>query len=67
MLKSLIVAFVGLTTFVATSLPTLAQRQANPAQDRDSIANGWRFDYAEAREEAARAKKPLMVVMRCVP
>ena len=52
--------------FLSTSL-ALAQRQADPGQSRDAIENGWRFDYQAAREEARKAKKPMMVVLRCVP
>ena len=44
-----------------------AQRQANLAQDRDAVANGWQFDYEAAKALARRTNKPLMVVFRCVP
>jgi|GEM_PF-1998219 len=67
MLKLLVASCVVITILSMPPRPAFAQRQSNPAQDRDSIANGWRFDYAAAREEAVRVKKPMMVVMRCVP
>lgn len=56
-----------LACLVLSTSPALAQRQADPGQSRDAIENGWRFDYQAAREEARKAKKPMMVVLRCVP
>ncbi|MCR9197678.1 MAG: hypothetical protein NXI04_03445 [Planctomycetaceae bacterium] len=56
---------VGLTLLTATHL--FAQGRNNPAQSREAIANNWRFDYQQARQEADEAKKPMMVVLRCVP
>ena len=54
-----------LTLLAAANL--LAQGRNNPARSRDAVANNWRFDYEQARKEAAEAKKPMMVVLRCVP
>lgn len=59
-------AFVLVCSLILTA-PAMAQRQANPAQSRDAMENNWRFDYQKARQEAADAKKPMMVVLRCVP
>ena len=56
---------VGLTLATASHLQ--AQGRNNPAQSREAIANEWRFDFERARQEAAEAKKPMMVVLRCVP
>lgn len=44
-----------------------SQQRSNPAEDRDSVANGWQFNYEAARTLAQRTNKPLMVVLRCVP
>lgn len=63
--RSASILAAGLTMFAATQL--FAQARNNPAQSRDAIANDWRFDYQRARQEAAEAKKPMMVVLRCVP
>ena len=56
---------VGLALLTAT--PLFAQGRNNPAQSREAIANNWQFDYQQARQVAAETKKPMMVVLRCVP
>ena len=36
--------------------------------DRDEAQkHGWVFNYEDARREARRSNRPLMVVLRCVP
>lgn len=56
-----------LASLITTSTNVMAQRQGNPAQDRESVANGWVFDYSAAQEQSRRTGKPMMVVLRCVP
>lgn len=55
-------------TFVLLILSTAAPVLAQGGRSRElALANGWRFDYRQARRTAARDNKPLMVVFRCVP
>jgi hypothetical protein len=51
-------------------LVTLTVAEAVQAHGRDPHAglatrNGWRTNLTQAKQEAAKAGKPLMVVLRC--
>ena len=49
---------------------TTAEAQKGPkgrGSEVEAANNGWLFSLAEGKLQAARANKPLMVVMRCVP
>lgn len=61
-----LIAGFGLLVTCAPNV-SCGQRQTNLAQSRDAQKNGWRFDFAAAREEASKSKKPIMAVLRCVP
>lgn len=38
------------------------------AEDRrEAVKYGWRFNYADARREARKSGRPLMIAFRCVP
>lgn len=65
MTRSVLAFSVGLTLLLADH--AAAQGRNNPAQSREAVANEWRFDYQQARRDAAAARKPMMVVLRCVP
>lgn len=61
-------AAIGLLTIVAVgSSPCFAQRGRGRFNDPSVAANGWKTSYDDALEEAARTRKPLMLVFRCVP
>jgi hypothetical protein len=66
MFRPVVIAAPLLAILAAFTLPQAAQ-----AQRRDpriaAARNGWRSNLAEARQEAARADRPLMVVLRCFP
>jgi hypothetical protein len=54
----------------ASLLAVFTLAEAAQAHGRDPHAgvaarNGWRTNLSEARQEAARTGKPLMVVLRC--
>jgi hypothetical protein len=58
-------ALLALCLFVDN---TSAQRGRGRGRGRGPLASrGWFSDYREARAEAARTGKPMMLVFRCVP
>lgn len=60
-------ALALLTILTVGSSPAFAQRGRGRFNDPSVAANGWRTSYDSALEEAARTRKPLMLVFRCVP
>lgn len=57
----------GTCLLVLASSATRAQYRGGPATERDVIENGWLRNYREGVELARATKKPLMVLVRCVP
>ncbi len=56
-----------LVLLAAPCLPAFAQGRGNSGLDQTAIANGWMANYDEAKAVALRDKKPMMIVLRCVP
>jgi len=46
--------------------PVYAQRGRGPSQ-LDVSRNGWMGDYRQAKDQAQKTGKPMMLVFRCVP
>ena len=59
LLGVMVLAVVGLT-----ASPVLAQRGLPPMA---AARNGWLSDYPQAREQAKKTGKPIMLVFRCIP
>ncbi len=59
---------LALALVVSLNGPSVfAQRQAENEWRIDAKEHGWRLDYKQARQEAKRSGKPMMVVIRCIP
>jgi hypothetical protein len=56
-----------LVLLAAPCLPAFAQGRGNAGLDQTSVTNGWMASYEEAKAIARRDKKPMMIVLRCVP
>jgi len=58
-----------LTVVVAGLLVANASAQENRNGDDRAEAHkhGWNFNYDEAKVQATKSNRPLMVVFRCVP
>lgn len=59
------VVLTGLALTIA-SLSDLPEAQSR-SLSLEATEHGWRANYAEARDEARRTNRPLMIVFRCVP
>jgi gamma-glutamylcysteine synthetase len=57
-------ALLGLAVVGLMGSPALAQRGL-PTQA--AARYGWLADYAQAKEQAKRTGKPIMLVFRCIP
>jgi hypothetical protein len=53
--------------FAALATSVFAQRRPAVVNEPEAAQNGWLSSLDEAKREAARNGKPLMVVFRCVP
>lgn len=59
---------LALTLLLSTGSVAHAQRGfRGRGNEFDAVKNGWLFSLTEGKAQAAKANKPLMVVMRCVP
>ena len=59
--------FLGLL-IVALYAEDASAQNGRIGDDRaDAARHGWTFNYDQARRQARKANRPLMVVFRCVP
>jgi hypothetical protein len=67
-MKKIILGLGALLTLGLFADSALAQRGRGRGRGRGLAASRrWFSDYREARAEAARTGKPMMLVFRCVP
>lgn len=57
----------GLLSFTFLSPALRAQRGGFDADFREAARHGWISSYQEGLNQAARQRKPMMLVFRCVP
>jgi hypothetical protein len=65
MLRTVPIAALLLAVLAAFTLAEAAQAHGRDPHAGLATRNGWRTNLSEAKQEAAKSSKPLMVVLRC--
>jgi hypothetical protein len=66
-MTSRFIVFLALVLVGLTAAPLRAQSRGQRRGDRPAVQFGWLFNLDDAKAEARKTGKPLMVVVRCVP
>ena len=62
-----VTSILTLSLILFSNAPARAQKGKGGGGEAEALRNGWIYSLAEGKAQAAKANKPLMVVMRCVP